>query len=67
MEDIEDRNGFALKPMEKLDKLIKILNEYAKIVDVAIGHQPEVVSLVWGGIRLLMKVNCMFQHLIPAN
>ncbi|RPA80796.1 hypothetical protein BJ508DRAFT_362250 [Ascobolus immersus RN42] len=51
-----DRNGNTVHPREKLDKLLRGFNAYAKVVDVAIGHQPEIVALVWGSVRFLLQI-----------
>lgn len=39
------------------DKFLTLLNKYARIVDIAIQHDPHVVALVWAGIRFLLLVN----------
>lgn len=39
------------------DKFLTVLNKYAKIVDIAIQHDPHVVSLVWAGFRFLLQVS----------
>lgn len=39
------------------DALLKQLNKYALIGDIAIQYHPNVVALVWAGFRLLLQVS----------
>jgi hypothetical protein len=41
----------------KFHKIIKGLDTYARIVDVAIQHSPEVTALAWAGARFLLLVH----------
>ena len=36
---------------ERLNRVLKRLDKYTKIVDTAVQHSPEVTTLVWAGIR----------------
>jgi hypothetical protein len=50
-------NGEVVVVREKLDRIVKALDTYAKIVDVAIQHNPEITALVWAGARFLLQVS----------
>lgn len=38
------------------DKIFGQLKKYAKIGDIALQHNPDVVALVWAGFRFLLDV-----------
>lgn len=40
-----------------VDGLLKRLNKYAVIGDIAIQHNPSVVALAWAGFRFLLQVS----------
>ena len=42
---------------------------YAKIIDVAIQHQPCITALVWAGVRTVIQVcgNFLFVNLYPRH
>ena len=49
----------------KFRKALVVLEKVAKVGDVAIQHHPDVVALVWAGLRLLLQVStslyiCLF-------
>lgn len=37
-------------------RILKSMEKYAKVVDTAIQHQPEITALVWAGVRTLLQV-----------
>lgn len=41
---------------EKFRRFIDGLQEYSGIIDTAIQHQPETISLVWAAVKFLLKV-----------
>ena len=43
--------------VERMGRILKYLEDYAKIVDVAVQHSPEITALVWAGARFLLMVN----------
>jgi hypothetical protein len=49
---------------KQLDRIIKGLDTYAKVVDVAINQNPEITSLVWGAIRFLLQVSRLLRRLM---
>ena len=40
----------------RLQKILRCLDKYGKVVDVCVGHSPDVTSLVWGSMRLMIDV-----------
>lgn len=40
----------------RLQKFLRSLDKYGKVVDVCVQHSPEVTSLVWGSVRLVIDV-----------
>ncbi|KAF8421781.1 hypothetical protein EV426DRAFT_188583 [Tirmania nivea] len=51
-----DRQGNEVAWVEHLGKILKSVDKYAKIVDIAIQHHPDVTSLVWAGARAILQV-----------
>jgi hypothetical protein len=41
---------------QRIEKILKIIEKYMTIVDVAIQHRPNVTALVWAGVRLMIQV-----------
>jgi hypothetical protein len=41
---------------KRFHKIVKGLDTYARIVDVAIQHNPDITALVWAGARFLLQV-----------
>jgi hypothetical protein len=39
------------------DSLLRQLNRYATIGDIAIQHDPQVVALAWAGFRFILDVS----------
>ncbi|KAF8428005.1 hypothetical protein BGX38DRAFT_435818 [Terfezia claveryi] len=42
--------------VERLGKILKEVEKYSKVVDIAIQAKPEVGALVWAGVRGIMQV-----------
>jgi len=42
--------------VERLGKILRTVEKYAKIVDTAIQHNPQYSSLIWAGIRAIVQV-----------
>ncbi|RPA82510.1 hypothetical protein BJ508DRAFT_89242 [Ascobolus immersus RN42] len=59
-----NRKGETINAREKLDKIIRGFNEYARVIDVAVGHQPETTSLIWGSVRFMLQVYLNYQDAI---
>lgn len=51
-----DRHGNRVQVAERIGKILKSIEHYAKIVDVAIQHSPEITALVWAGVRSILMV-----------
>ena len=50
------RHGNEVVLVERLGNILKIVDKYAKIVDTAIQHHPDITSLVWAGARTILQV-----------
>jgi hypothetical protein len=50
------RQGNEVIWMERLGNILKSVDKYAKIVDTAIQHHPDITSLVWAGARTMLQV-----------
>ena len=46
--------------MERLGKILKIVDNYSKVVDTAIQSNPQVSALVWAGVRAIMQVRIQY-------
>jgi hypothetical protein len=53
---IKDRSEIAVK-RDKFDRIVKDLERYANIVDVAISQQSDIVSICWDSARFLLQVS----------
>jgi len=51
-----DRNGKQVDVGERMRRILRSVEDCAKIVDVAIQHHPEISSLVWAGARFILMV-----------
>jgi hypothetical protein len=38
------------------NKVSRIVNKYAKVIDVFIQQQPDITAVVWGSVRFLTQV-----------
>jgi len=52
----KDRQGNEVFWVERLGNILKSVDKYAKIVDTAIQHHPDITSLVWAGARTILQV-----------
>ena len=54
--------GKKVLVMEHLGKILKSMEKYSKVVDIAIQSNPQVSALVWAGIWAIMRVriSCTF-------
>jgi len=52
----KDRQGNEVAWVERLGNILKSVDKYAKIVDTAIQHHPDITSLVWAGARTMLQV-----------
>jgi len=51
-----DRHGKQIDAGERMRRILRSVEDCAKIVDVAIQHNPEITSLVWAGARFILMV-----------
>ncbi|KAF8456497.1 hypothetical protein BDZ91DRAFT_801045 [Kalaharituber pfeilii] len=66
IEDLKETQADARKRHwhESIGKILKSVEHYARIVDVAIQHSPQITALVWAGVRLIMKVGLNYIELV---
>ena len=57
-------HGKEVIVMERLGKILKIVNNYSKIVDTAVQSNPQVSTLVWAGVRAIMQVR--IEYYLPS-
>ncbi|KAF8436100.1 hypothetical protein BGX38DRAFT_1262515, partial [Terfezia claveryi] len=48
--------GKEVVVVERLGKILKNVEQYTKVVDIAIQSNPQVSALVWAGVRGIMQV-----------
>jgi hypothetical protein len=41
---------------QRIERILKIIEKYLTIVDVAIQQSPNITALVWAGARLTIQV-----------
>ena len=46
--------------MERLGKILEIVDNYSKVVDTAIQSNPQVSALVWAGVRAIIQVRIQY-------
>jgi len=51
-----DRHGKQVDVGERMRKILRSVEDCAKIIDVAIQHHPEITALVWAGARFILMV-----------
>ena len=52
---------------DRLQRILRGVEKYTKIVDTAVQHSPEVTALVWAGIRGILQVSVLLQVRINMN
>ncbi|KAF8432863.1 hypothetical protein BGX38DRAFT_1146287 [Terfezia claveryi] len=52
----KDRQGNEVVGVKHLGPILKGMDKYAKIVDTAIQHHPDITSFVWAGARAILQV-----------
>ena len=50
------RRGKEVRVMERLGKVLKIVDNYSKVVDIAIQSNPQVTALIWSSVRAIIQV-----------
>ena len=51
-----DRHGKQVDIGERMRRILRSVEDCAKIVDVVMQHHPEISSLVWAGARFILMV-----------
>lgn len=49
-------DGRVVVVREKVQVILKKIQQYVRIVDIAIQHHPETIALVWAGVRFCLQV-----------
>ena len=49
----------------KMYKTLQYINQYSKIIDMAIQHQPCITALVWAGMRTVIQVRSLLMCEFP--
>ena len=52
--------GKKIIVVERLGKILKHVEKYTKVVDIAIQSNPQVSALVWAGIWVILRVCTLF-------
>lgn len=50
------KSGKIYLVSNQIGACLKVFDKYAIVVDACVQHSPQITALVWGGIRLMMKV-----------
>ena len=53
---IQRSDGRVIIVREKINSVLKVMNKYMAIGDIAIQHSPRITALVWAGVRLGLQV-----------
>ena len=52
--------GKKIIVVKRLGKILKNVEKYTKVVDIAIQSNPQVSALVWAGIWAILRVCTLF-------
>ena len=61
---IQRSGGRVIIVREKINSVLKVMDKYKAIGDIAIQHSPRITALVWAGVRLGLQVS---GNIPPAN
>ena len=53
---IQRSDGRVIIVREKINSVLKVMDKYMAIGDIAIQHSPRITALVWAGVRLGLQV-----------
>ena len=69
---IQRSDGRVIIVREKINSVLKVMDKYMAIGDIAIQHSPRITALVWAGVRLGLQVggndsptNCTYKANMP--
>ena len=64
---IQRSDGRVIIVRERINSVLKVMDKYMAIGNIAIQHSPTITALVWAGVRLGLQVsgnnpptNCMY-------
>ncbi|KAF8448392.1 hypothetical protein BDZ91DRAFT_114074 [Kalaharituber pfeilii] len=61
-----NRLGQRVAVVERIGPILKCMESYANIVDVAIQHHPDITALVWSTVRVILKVALDYAQLMES-
>ena len=64
---IQRSDGRVIIVREKINSVLKVMDKYMAIGNIAIQHSPTITSLVWAGVRLGLQVGGNDLHLPYAS
>ncbi|KAF8472040.1 hypothetical protein BDZ91DRAFT_780824 [Kalaharituber pfeilii] len=50
-----NRHGERVAVVERIGPILKCIESYSNIVDVAIQHNPKITALVWASVRAILR------------
>ena len=53
---IQRSDGRVIIVREKINSVLKVMDKYMAIGNIAIQHSPRITALVWAGVRLGLQV-----------
>ena len=53
--------------MERLGKILKVVEKYSKVVDIAVQCNPQVSALVWAGVWAIMRVRRYILNILSLH
>ena len=54
---IQRGDGQVIIVREKINSVLKVMDKYMAIGNIAIQHSPTITALVWAGVRLGLQVS----------
>ena len=54
---IQRRDGRVIIVRKKINSVLKVMDKYMAIGNIAIQHSPTITALVWAGVRLGLQVS----------
>ena len=54
---IQRSDGRVIIVREKINSVLKVMDKYMAIGNIAIQHNPRITALVWAGVRLGLQVS----------
>ena len=58
------KRGVVMRLLVKLGTTLQHVRSFATVIDVAVQSHPNVASLIWGGVRLILQVCFTAQNMM---